>query len=65
MYKRSSLKLQATSVPTFRYWWVGGPIIHKLFDSGPWIKFHGSWSVGLEQDVTIFGMLEMEGNLVW
>ena len=64
MYKRSSLKLQATSVPTFRYWWVGGPIIHKLLDRGPWIKFDGPWNGGLDKDIAILWVLVMERYLV-
>jgi hypothetical protein len=44
----SSAKRQATSFPSFGYRRVGGPIGYKLFNRGPWIKFYGSWSEGLD-----------------
>ena len=44
----SSDKRQATSFPSFGYRRVGGPIGYKLFNRGPWIKFYGSWSEGLD-----------------
>jgi len=36
----SSVKRQAASIPAFGHRWVGGPTGYKLFDRGPWIKFH-------------------------
>ena len=44
----ASIKRQATSFPAFGYRRVGGPISDKLFNRGPWIKFYGSWSEGLD-----------------
>ena len=49
-YKRqaSSVKRQAASIPAFGHRRVGGPTGYKLLNRGPWIKFHGSWSEGLD-----------------
>jgi len=49
-YRRqaSSVKRQAASIPAFGHRRVGGPTGYKLSDRGPWIKFHGSWSEGLD-----------------
>jgi len=44
----SSVKRQAASVPAFGHRRVGGPTGYKLLNRGPWIKFHGSWSEGLD-----------------
>jgi len=44
----SSLKHKRTSFPTFRNWWVGGPIGHKLANRGSWVKFDGPWNGGLD-----------------
>ncbi len=60
----SSLKHKRTSFPTFRDWRVGGPIIHKLANRGPRVKFDGPWNGGLDKDIAILWMLVMERYLM-
>jgi hypothetical protein len=39
--------------------------VRKLPDHGPWNKYHGSLTVGLDQDKCFRGMRHMERYLVW